>query len=252
MRWKPISCDEMHRFLGILLKISLQPLDAGGYIAYFRESNNTVELTSDADDDIEIPESRGFVSMLPSDVRMSLNRFKQIRGAFHPEEKSMANGEEDKCYQIRAAIKQLNASSKANFVAGSNMSFDEGGIGCRSRYCSVRQFNKDKPTKYRVEFFILADSQSYVIYHIDVYQGKNAGNIDIDPSCVNLPTTMKAVMNAVIDSEVFVGSDDVNGYKVVSLDNRYQCPQLAALMKRYVLTCCFNFPIILLTTRSLI
>ena len=71
-----------------------------------------------------------------------------------------------------------------------------------------------------------------MIYHIDVYQGKNAGNIDIDPLCINLPTTMKAVMNAVIDSRVFVGLDKSNGYKIVSLDNRYQCPQLAALMKR--------------------
>ena len=42
--------------------------------------------------------------------------------------------------------------------------FDEGGIAMRSRYCPVRQYNKDKPNKYRVDFFILADASYYFIY----------------------------------------------------------------------------------------
>jgi Transposase IS4 len=41
---------------------------------------------------------------------------------------------------------------------------------------------------------------------------------------------MKAVVNAVIKSDLWRGSNDVNGYRVVSLDNRYQCPQLAHLL----------------------
>lgn len=223
----------MHRFLGILLRISLQPLDYGGYPAYFRDCNVTISLSKDrffSDAVVEIPESRGFVSMIDKEFRMSLNRFKQIRGAFHPEDKVVANGSDDKCYQLRAAINELNAASLALFVPEANFAFDEGGVACRSRYCPVRQYNKDKPDKFRVDFFILAGSKSRLIYHIDVYQGRNASNVGIHPPCINLPTTMKAVVNAIVKSEIHKGSNDVNGYRVVSLDNRYQCPQLAYLM----------------------
>jgi hypothetical protein len=74
-----------------------------------------------------------------------------------------------------------------------------------------------------------------VIYHIDVYQGKNACNVGIEEQCWNLPTTMKAVVNAVMQSKLYFGSNEVQGYRVLSLDNRYQCPQLAYLLwQRYV------------------
>jgi hypothetical protein len=88
----------MFCFLGILLKISLQPTDCGGYCSYFCDTNLTVPLSSDKTHFFEIPESRGFVSLLPADIRLSLNRFKQIRGSFHPEDKILGNGLEDKCY----------------------------------------------------------------------------------------------------------------------------------------------------------
>jgi hypothetical protein len=162
---------------------------------------------------------------------MSLNRFKQIRGGFHPEDKAKANGSEDKCYMIRGALNELNSASHSNFVPEANLSFDEGGIACRSRYCPVRQYNKDKPDKFRVDFFILAGARSYIIYHIDVYQGRNASNIGIEPYAINLPTTMKAFVNAVARSDISNGSNATNGYRIISLDNRYQCPQLALLMR---------------------
>ncbi len=44
----------------------------------------------------------------------------------------------------------------------------------------MRQYNKDKPDKYRADFFILADARDYFIYNLDVYQGKIKANIDID------------------------------------------------------------------------
>ena len=210
--------------------ISLKPVDSGGYKAYFRDSNIVLPLSKNGIEGIEIPQTRGFVSFIEKEFRMSLNRFKQIRGAFHPEKKYAANGHVDKCFQIRMAINELNDASLANVVPEGNSAFDEGGCAMRSRRCPVRQYNKDKPDKYRVDFFILAGSKSYLIYHINVYQGKNASNVGIHPFCHNLPTTMKAVMNAVLKSKLDVGSDDVNGYRVVSLDNRYQCPQLAFLM----------------------
>jgi hypothetical protein len=145
---------------------------------------------------------------------MSLNCFKQIRGAFHPKDKGLGNGTKDKCYQLRLAMNELNAASLSNFVPEANCLFDEGGVACRSRYCPVQQYNKDKLDKFRADFFILAGSKLYIIYHIDVYQGRNAANTGIDEACISLPTTMKAA-NAVIKSQLGNGCNDVNGYCVV-------------------------------------
>eukprot|EP00957_Ditylum_brightwellii_P138051 10524783-Ditylum_brightwellii.AAC.1 len=46
------------------------------------------------------------------------------------------------------------------------------------------------------------DSKHYVVAHIDVYQGKNSGNIDVDEKAKYLPTTMKVVVNACIASGI--------------------------------------------------
>jgi len=229
--WKPISEEEMHRFMGIMMRISQYRVEAGGYASYFSVDDVDIAYANDTSHPAErIFASKGFVAMLPEELQMSLNRFKQIRGAFHPEDKTLANGSEDKSYMLRHAMNQLNRCSFLNYVPEARTSFDEGGSSCRSRRCPIRQYNKDKPDKYRVDFFILAGAQSRVIYHVDVYQGRNDANIGISEEFKNLPTTMKAVLNAVSQAQLSNGSNDVNGYRLVALDNRYQCPQLAYLL----------------------
>ena len=118
---------------------------------------------------------------------MTLVTFKQIRSAFRSEFNRYDPN--DKCYQLRWFIRKFNFMAKKIFYLGPNASFDEGGKAMRSRFCPVRQYNKDKPAKYQVDFFILADSRDYFIYHLDVYQGKNKANIDIHASVQRLPTT---------------------------------------------------------------
>jgi len=170
LKWRDISVEEMYHFLGILLRISLSPVDGGGYKTYFSTRNKVIVPSSNAAP-LEITDSAGFASQF-----MKLERFQQIRGAFHPEDKASGLGG-NKCYQIRYVINTLNAAAKKAFKIPKDLSFDEGGIGCRSRYCPVRQYNKNKPQKFRVDFFICADSSEYFILHLDVYQGKNATNV---------------------------------------------------------------------------
>ena len=74
----------------------------------------------------------------------------------------------------------------------------------------------------------MADAKHYFIYHLDVYQGKNKANIDIDPTLRNLPTTQKAVANAIVKSGI---ANDINGSRHIFMDNRYAAPQLFALMQ---------------------
>ncbi|CAB9512517.1 unknown protein [Seminavis robusta] len=218
-KWKDITVKETYVFLGILLKISLSPVDGGGYPAYFQKECKSINYCNH-NEAKPIKNSQGWAQDY-----MSLTRFKQIRAAFHPEDKDMAAGSSDKCYQLRRAINAANAASKATFEAGSHCAFDEGGVACRSRFCPVRQYNKDKPNKFRVDFFILACSTTYAILHLDVYQGRNSKNIGIDESIHDLATTQKAVMNAVMST-----FGDGQGARHIAMDNRYMCPELAVLL----------------------
>jgi hypothetical protein len=203
--------------LGITLKISLSPVDAGGYSAYFESSNRRIC-------GIEIANSAGFAHRC-----MALWRHKQTRGAFHPVDRIVGlTG--DKAYQLRHAINQLNAASLHSFDIGPNLVFDEGGVTCRSRYCPIRQCNPNKPDKFRVGYFILCCSERYVMHHLDVYQGKNNMNINISPSIRDLPTTQKCVLNAIFQCNL---NHDSRGARHLAMDNRYACPELTYILREW-------------------
>ena len=123
----------------------------------------------------------------------------------------------DKVHQLWYALNCLNISSKRTFVPGIDLSFDEGGVASLSKYNPVRQYNKDKPDKRRVDFFIMANAtkKKYFILHADIYQGKNAANTNNSSSIYNLPTTQKAV-NDVIKCNLSMDSD---GMRYVFMDN---------------------------------
>ena len=157
---------------------------------------------------------------------MTKHRFKQICAAFRPEVNSTNIG--DKCHQLRHVINKFNQSARKTFVPGYALSFDKGGHACRSRYCPVRQYNKDKPAKYRVDFFILSDAIEYFICHVDVYQGRNGANVGIHETVKTMPTTQKALANALIAAKV---TNDPRGYRAVFTDNRYSSIELAIYIR---------------------
>ncbi len=102
-------------------------------------------------------------------------------------------------------------------------------VGCRSQFFPVCQYSKDKPDKYRFVFFILADSHSYAILHMDVYQCQNAENAFIYEIVKRLPTTMNAVMNAVY--QLGLKNDVEYGRRLITIDNWYQLPELAMILQ---------------------
>ena len=56
---------------------------------------------------------------------------------------------------------------------------------------------------------------------------KNRNNIDVHDDAKKLPTTQKAVANAIIKSNIANGP---HGSRHLFMDNRYCAPQLLALM----------------------
>ena len=102
---------------------------------------------------------------------MTLIIFKYIRSDFHPEAGTYFCG--NKFHQLHYFIRMLNDKSKIIFVLGDHCAFDEVIISTRSRYCAVKMYKKDKPDKYRVDYFISTDSRNYFIYNIYLYQDIN-------------------------------------------------------------------------------
>jgi len=211
MRFEDITVEEMMKFFGIMLRMSLHPIDFGGYPAYFARTDEDIIL--DGEQTIRATGPKGWASDI-----MDLRRFKIIRKTFHPEDR-LARACGDKCYQIRHLLRNFKAAAKTSFTPGRDISFDEGGIGSRHRRNPVRMYNGKKPQKFRVDFFICASTEAdnYVIFHIDIYQGRNACNVDIAQEAQWLPTTMKAVINAVVQLDLH---NDPRGCRIFALDNR--------------------------------
>jgi len=219
-QWANITVEEMIRFHGILLKMSIDNRSLGGYESYFTEIHQV-----NAGRDYFIP-LEGFPAW--ANKVMTLSRFKQIRAAFHPEVGMSDIG--DKCHQLRFAIDKMNLAARRTFLPGPDLSFDEGGVASRSRKNPVRQYNKDKPNKFRVDFFVLSNNnpEKYFIMHLDVYQGKNAANIGIPEQLHNMPTTQKAVVNSILSSKLDM---DPNGKRRLFMDNRYSSAALFILLR---------------------
>ena len=149
---------ETIRFFGIILKISIQDLNLGGYDAYWSR-------------DFQVNAGRNYrvklcgIKPWARDV-MQKHRFKQIRAALRPEMGRTEIG--DKCHQLRWVINKFNTHARMTFIPGWALSFDEGGNSCRSRFCAVRQYNKDKPNKYRVDF-LYCRMQRLILFVIWTY-----------------------------------------------------------------------------------
>ena len=98
----------MMKFLGIMLRMSLNPIDYGGYAAYFFRDDVNIDL--DENTSLIASGTKGWVS----DV-MDFRRFKMIRKAFHPEDR-IARACGDKCYQVHHLLRQFKATAKATFI----------------------------------------------------------------------------------------------------------------------------------------
>eukprot|EP00957_Ditylum_brightwellii_P061333 4655330-Ditylum_brightwellii.AAC.1 len=135
---------------------------------------------------------------------------------FNPEFGASSVG--NKCHQLYYIIESLNCAASRTFELCPNTTFNEGGVEPQSQFCCVCQYKKDKPDKLCIDFFVLADGNYYSIQHTDVYQGRNASNIDIHPQVPNLPTTLKATVNACYQSQM---ENNPNGAQMLYADNYY-------------------------------
>ncbi|KAF3861162.1 hypothetical protein F7725_001417 [Dissostichus mawsoni] len=156
MVWKVLTQEEFFNFLGIIIFSGL--VHVHQRTDYWRTT---------------WPYNFSF----PAD-KMSRNHFETIMWSLHisnPEEdeendRKRNTAEYDRLF--KPLYTEITAACKAHFQPYQNISIDERMVASKAR-SSMKQYLKDKPTKWGFKLFVLADSSTAYTWNFFVYAGKS-------------------------------------------------------------------------------
>lgn len=196
-RWKPVTKEELRKFIGVLLYMSV--LNLPKLRDYWRKGS--------------------IFSVNFSSSVMSRDRFRNILSNLNmtdPEddaENASKRGTEeyDPLQRVRQAFDLVRIRCKSFYHPRQNLAVDERMVATKARL-SIKQYMKAKPTKWGVKLFVLADVNGYTIDNI-LYAGR-----------FTTPLSSNGLAFDVVDQLVrkeFLGS----GY-IIYTDNFYTSPLL--------------------------
>ena len=109
---------------------------------------------------------------------MTRTRYERITRALHFNDNNKAfpygHDKFDKCFKIRPLLDALNQSFAFAWTLGGHVSVDEGMIGFKGR-SYLRQFIKNKRTRYGLKLYILACSNSGYAHSLKLEEGLRPG-----------------------------------------------------------------------------
>ena len=125
----------------------------------------------------------------------------------------------DKLAPIRSVYERFVTACEDNYTPGIGCTVDESLLGFRGR-CSFKQYIPNKPSKYRIKVYVLADSQSFYLISFKIYAGAST-------HIPGLPVPMQAVLdliNPISGTNRNITTDDY--YTSISLGNELKSNQL--------------------------
>lgn len=109
---------------------------------------------------------------------MSKNRFEEISCYLHfndsVSEPARGTNGFDRLYKVRPVVDYVKNKFLNSFLPSKNLSVDEGMIAYKGRI-SFRQYMPNKPSKYGIKVWMLADSSNGYVLHFNTYLGKEPG-----------------------------------------------------------------------------
>jgi hypothetical protein len=79
----------------------------------------------------------------------------------------------DKLRQVQWLIEEICKACMREWSLGKFLTIDEMMVRYKGSYSPIRQYMLKKPEKWRIKFWVLADSTSKFIYCFEIYCGKN-------------------------------------------------------------------------------
>ena len=149
MGWIDVTREEMYRYIGLLFYMSVADYPA----LYLYWSTATLFHGTWA---------RAFIS--------SRRRFQQI-SSFLKVSNFENEKKDDKLCKVRFLHDYIRRKCMKLYQPDVNVSIDERMVQNKGRY-SFRQYIKDKPTKWGIKIWVIADSATGYTYNFDVYTGK--------------------------------------------------------------------------------
>ena len=146
--WKPTSKEEMRTFLGLSLLTGV--IDKKGDMSDYWSTDKAV-ATSYFNDCI------------------SRNRFQLINKFIHfNDNEQRPTNCQDRLYKIRPIYDHIIGKWRELYQLGENIAIDEGMLKWRGRL-KFKVYMKNKPIKYGLKFYILADSLTHYCWNVDMY-----------------------------------------------------------------------------------
>ncbi|XP_069189271.1 piggyBac transposable element-derived protein 4-like [Procambarus clarkii] len=195
-RWQPVTVKEIARYLGLTILISICPLPR---LRMYWQTGRFWH----------IPCFNTFITG---------KRFEMIAKYFHVyNNKSIPPGQGvDKLIKVRSLMQYLLNRLKRIYIPNKKLSLDEGTMPWRGRL-SFKTYNPNKPDKYGIRLYMLAEATSGYIYDFQIYSGVGKTTID----------TVMALIEPLKDK----------GYHLY-MDNYYNSVRLSeALLQVGVYTC---------------
>ena len=83
----------------------------------------------------------------------------------------------DKLTRVRPLLEHVNKMSQELFQPFENISIDERIVASRHKFSGIRQYIKDKPIRFGLKLWVLADTKTGYTYNFFVYLGKKRTHI---------------------------------------------------------------------------
>lgn len=193
MAWTRPTIPEMNAFLGLCFMMGID-----------KKPSTKMYWSTDS-----------FVNTPLFSNTMNRDRFTQIMRYLHFSDSELeplpGTPNYDPLYKVKHIVSHLNSHFQQEYTPKRNVTVDETMIPFKGRV-QLRQYMPQKPHKWGVKAWVLAESQSSYIQYVDIYPGKNAmPQIHLGSNVVK-----RCLRNAQLDGK---------GYHVYT-DNFFTSPEL--------------------------